>query len=120
VPRVLDLLSNFRGPFGVRAAEIGGNWPSFDSGHPCFMVPELIIRDTSPAARRFAAPGQNSGEPHESAAVHAQLAQAFQEGGIGEPEALGGGHPASFEVFEDTQHVSALHMFDRGRRRARG
>jgi hypothetical protein len=45
--RVLNSLSNVRGPSGV---EGGRNWrrsPSFDSGHPCFMVPEWIIRATS-------------------------------------------------------------------------
>jgi hypothetical protein len=25
---------------------MGGDHPLFDSGQPCFMVPELIIRDT--------------------------------------------------------------------------
>jgi hypothetical protein len=39
VPRVLDSLSNFRGPLPVRAAEMGGNWRSLDSGTPVSWFP---------------------------------------------------------------------------------
>jgi hypothetical protein len=33
VPRVLDSLCNFRGPFGLETAEMGGNQALFGSGH---------------------------------------------------------------------------------------